>query len=201
MTRLALLAALLLPLAAQAQDQDSPAVNNGYEIPADAPAWLSVEGAIAAAQDSDKLVLVYGYAAWCGYCVRFDREVFTDDAVQAYVNEHFAPARLDLEDTTTVQFFDASVTGVELGRAMGISGTPTTVFVDRDGSLITKFPGYTDAETFLYALQYVKEAAYETTPFDAFLAARRAGIDATPKIPALSAPPAAGVTSAPSGGR
>ena len=170
MTRLLLLALLVLPVAAQAQRDASV-------IPDDAPAWLSLEDAIADAQAQDKIILVYGYAAWCGYCVRFDREVFTDDAVQGYVNEHFAPTRLDLEDTTTVQFFDASVTARELGGAMGISGTPTSVFVDNDGSMITKVPSFMDPETYLYVLQYVKEEAYETGSFDDFLAARRSGLD------------------------
>lgn len=186
MTRLLpLLALLALPAAAQAQTDASV-------VPDDAPDWLPLEAAIADAQAHDKIVLVYGYAAWCGYCVRFDREVFTDDAVQSYVNEHFSPTRLDLEDTTTVQFFDASVTGVQLGRAMGISGTPTSVFVDGDGSMITKAPGYMDAEVFLYALQYVKEAAYETTPFDAFLEARRAGLDLGQATDTIVAPRPAG---------
>ena len=195
MTRLLLLALLALPTVAQAQRDASV-------VPEDAPDWVSLETAIADAQAEDKLILVYGYASWCGFCVRFDNEVFTDDAVQAYVNEHFAPVRLDLEDTTRVQFFDVAVTGVELGNAMGITGTPTSVFVDNDGSMITKMPGYTDPETFLYTLQYVKEEAYETTPFDQFIAARRAGIDATPAAPPLVAPPVPGTDGEPpEGGR
>ena len=181
MTRLLLLALLALPVAVQAQ-------NDATIVPDDAPAWLSLDDAIAAAKAEDKLILVYGYASWCGYCVRFDREVFTDDAVQAYVNEHFAPTRLNIEDTTTVQFFDATVTARQLGGAMGISGTPTNVFVGNDGSMITKAPGYMDAETFLYALQYVKDEAYETTPFDAYVTARRTGLELTPSTAPLVAP-------------
>lgn len=164
------------------------AQNDASIIPDDAPEWLPMEAAIASAEQDGKLMLVYGYAAWCGFCVRFDREVFTDDAVQAYLAEHFAVTRLDIEDTTKVQFHDADVTGAELGRAMAISGTPTNVFVDAEGALITKLPGYTDPETFLYALQYVREEAYETTPFDAYLVARRTGLDLTPTTGDLVAP-------------
>jgi thioredoxin-related protein len=63
------------------------------------------------------------------------------------------------------------------------------VFVDTDGSLITKLPGYTDPETFLYALQYVREEAYETTPFDQFIAARRTGLSLEQAMGDLVAPP------------
>lgn len=183
MTRLALLAAaLLLPLAGQAQVDASV-------IPDSAPDWVGMEDAIAAAQAGDKIVLVHGYAKWCGWCARFDQEVYTQEEIQDYVNEHFAPTRLDLEDTTAVQFFDASVTYAQLGRAMGISGTPTTVFVASDGSLITKLPGYTDPETFLYALQYVKEEAYESVDFNQFIEARRSGLSLEQAVGDLRPPP------------
>ena len=181
MTRLLLALALLLPLAASAQ-------NDASIVPEDAPDWLPMSEAIAGAQTDGKLLLVYGYASWCGYCVRFDREVFTDDAVQDYLREHFTAVRLNIEDTTRVGFFDADVTGLELGRAMAITGTPTNVFVDAEGALITKMPGYTDPETFLYALQYVREEAYETTPFDTFVTAKRTGLDLTPRTETLAPP-------------
>ncbi len=182
MIRLLLALALLLPAAARAQV-------DALVVPNDSPDWLTMEDAIAKSQADSSLILVYGFATWCTFCARFDATVFTDDAVQAYIGEHYAPTRLNLEDTTAVQFFDARVNGVQLGRAMGISGTPTNVFVDVDGSLITKLPGYTDPETFLYTLQYVREAAYETTPFDAYLEQRRSGLQLQPAMGDLVAPP------------
>ena len=171
MTRL-LRSALVLalaaaPLVASAQDASV--------VPDDAPDWLSMEDAVVAAGAGGKLLLVYGYAPWCGYCVRFDQNVFTDDAVQAYLADHYAPVRLNLESTEVVQFFDAAVTEAELGQAMAIRGTPTAVFVGPEGELITKFPGYTDPETFGLVLRYVREEAYETATFQEFLDLNRGG--------------------------
>lgn len=169
MIRLALvLLAVALPTSAAIAQVDASI------IPDDAPDWLPMEEAIADAQATGKIVLAYGYASWCSYCARFDQEVFTDDDVQAYLAEHYAPVRLDLESETVVAFFDATVTMAELGAAMQITATPTSVFVDTDGSLITKLPGLADPETYLLALRYVREKAYETTAFDEFLDANRA---------------------------
>lgn len=182
MTRLALLATVLLAVPVAHAQVDASV------IPDDAPEWVSMEDAIAGAQADDKIIVVHGYAAWCGWCAKFDQDVYTDDDVQAYLAENFRATRLDLEDTTAVRFFDADVTYEQLGRAMGITGTPTTVFVDTDGALITKLPGYTDAETFLYALQYVHEAAYETTPFGQFMEARRSGLSIEQATDDLIAP-------------
>jgi len=167
MLRLALLA-LALPLAAQAQVDASV-------VPADAPEWLPMSEAIERAQAEDKLIAVHGYASWCGWCAKMDQEVYTNDDVQAYLADHFTATRLDLEDDSPVQFFDAEVTYRQLGQAMDITGTPTTVFVDSDGALITKLPGYTNAETFLLALRYVREEAYQTQSFEEFIAANRPG--------------------------
>lgn len=144
------------------------------QIPDDAPAWRSMDEAIAAAQASDRLLVLHAYTVWCGWCVRMDRETYTDDAVQAYLAEHYEATRLDLESPDTVDFFDYTLSMMELGDVLQVSGTPTTVFVDSDGSLITKMPGFQTAETFLLALRYVREEAYETASFAEFIEAQTA---------------------------
>jgi thioredoxin-related protein len=47
------------------------------------------------------------------------------------------------------------------------------VFVDTNGELITKLPGYSDAETFLYALRFVRTGSYATQSFREFMDAER----------------------------
>ncbi len=115
-------------------------------------------------------MLVHAYTVWCGWCAQFDREVYTNPDVQAYIAAHFAPTRLDLESPAQVPFFDHTLSMAELGRAFGVTGTPTTVFVAPDGQPISKFPGYTDAATFLLVMRYVEEGAYDTESFEQFKA-------------------------------
>ena len=161
----ALALALALPAAAQ---------TDASRIPDDAPAWVSMADAIADAKATGKLVLVHNYAAWCGYCTKQDHDTYTDDAVQAYIAEHYAPTRVDIEADTVVPFFEREVTMAELGMAFGVNGTPATVFVSPEGELITMLPGYNDARTFLYALRFVREEAYETQSFPDFIEAQEA---------------------------
>ena len=162
-----LLASALLLVAAPALAQTNAGV-----IPDDAPEWRSMEEAVATAQANDRLLVVHSYTVWCGWCARMDRETYTDDAVQAYLAEHYEATRLDLDSDEVVDFFEYTLPMATLGDALQVSGTPTTVFVDSDGSLITKMPGFQNAETFLYALRYVHEEAYEQMSFAEFIEAQ-----------------------------
>lgn len=161
----ALAALFALPAAAQVA---STTGTDASVIPADAPEWLPMADAVARVRADSTTLLVHTYAPWCGWCARFDHEVYTDDAVQAYLAENFAVTRVDLEGQEPVAFFEHTVPMATLGTAFGVTGTPTTVFVGPDGQLLTKLPGYTDVPTFLLVLRYVHEAAYETESFQAF---------------------------------
>lgn len=160
-------------------------------VPDDAPEWEALDAAIADATSENKVLLLHGYAKWCGWCARLDQEVYTDDAVQAYLAENFEVTRLDIENRTTVDFFDFRLPMAWLASGIGITSTPTTIFVDaQDGEIITRLPGYADRETFLYALRFVREGAYETMSFQDFIDAEEekaggvtAGDDAAPLIP------------------
>lgn len=160
-----LLVALAVSLAAPAAAQTDASV-----VPADAPEWLPMSDAVARAKADDRILLVHTFAVWCGWCARADQEVYTDDDVQAYLAEHYAATRIDLENPATLDFFGHTVSQAELGNAFGVTGTPTTVFVAPDGQPITKYAGYADPRTFRVLLEYVHEEAYETESFGAFLA-------------------------------
>ena len=163
--RLCAFALLLAALPTSAQP-------NAGLIPEDAPTWRSMDEAIGLAKANDRLLVLHSYSVSCGWCVRMDRETYSDDAVQAYMEAHYEATRLDLESEEIVTFFEHTLSMASLGNALQVSGTPTTVFVDSDGSLITKMPGFQDAETFLFALRYVKEEAYEQVSFAEYIASQ-----------------------------
>ncbi|NNF57879.1 MAG: thioredoxin fold domain-containing protein [Rhodothermaceae bacterium] len=164
MTRLfSALAALLLiasPVVAQ----------SAADYPDDAPNWRPFEEAIADAQADGNLVLIHSYAVWCGWCRRLDADTYTDDAVQAYLDEHYEVTRLDTESNEAINFFGGDVEMRELATALGVSSTPTTVFFNADGQYITKAPSYWPPEQFLLVLRYVREGAYEMMSFSDYVA-------------------------------
>ena len=135
------------------------------EYPEDAPNWRPMGEAATAAQADGDLVLIHAYATWCGWCRRLDQDTYTDDAVQAYLADHYEVTRLDIESPEEVDFFGGTVPMRELGQAFEVSGTPTTVFLNADGTFLTKAPSYWPPDQFLHVLRYVREGFYEMMPF------------------------------------
>jgi len=172
MRRLILLGCLglsaLLPLAAQAQSSlFDPAIM--------APiGWQRVEQAMAAAARSGKKVLIDISAPWCPWCRRMQHEVYTDSAVVRYLKGHFEFARLNGEDSgRKLKFLGYELSEAELAQALGLTGYPTTVFLEPDGTYITRVPGFVPAETFLQVLRFIGSEAYKRQSFEEFARSQR----------------------------
>lgn len=84
--------------------------------------------AFAAARQQDKPVfLSIGYAT-CHWCHVMKRESFEDEAVAAFLNEHFISIKVDREERPDVDHVYMQVTR----RLAGQSGWPVTVFMTPD---------------------------------------------------------------------
>jgi thioredoxin-related protein len=135
------------------------------DYPEDAPNWLPMGDAIAAAQTDGDLLLIHTYAVWCGWCRRLDNDTYTDDAVQAYLDDHYEVTRLDIESPEEVDFFGGPIPMRSLAEGFQVSGTPTTVFFDAEGNFITTVSSYWPPDQFLHVLRYVQGRFYEMMPF------------------------------------
>jgi thioredoxin-related protein len=157
--RLAALAALVLAAMPAGAQTDASV------IPADAPNWLPFAEAVETVRADSSLLLIHLYAKWCGWCARLDNDVYTDDAVQAYLADNYTVTRVDIESDAAVSFFGREMSQSGLASAFQVSGTPTTVFVAPDGTYLTKLPGYAPADQFALILRYVREGGYNQMPF------------------------------------
>jgi len=77
----------------------------------------------------------------CRYCVKYKREVLSQDAVSEYVNQNFIPIILDTQNDTYPEFLE-------------VRGTPTTFILYTDGSKrYKKMPGYQHMMSLMATLQ------------------------------------------------
>jgi thioredoxin-related protein len=132
-----LVAVLLLALVAAAS---APAA-------AAAPAsegWLDdVAAARARAEREGKPILVDLWAAWCTWCKRLEKDVFSTPAFQEFATG-FVLLRVDTEDGGQ---------GTRLMEDFEVESLPTTLIVSHDLIKIGELPGYAPVEPYLMSLQ------------------------------------------------
>src|SRR5690606_39056916 len=126
-------------------------------------AWRQgdVEDALAEAKEAGKPVILYWGAVWCPPCNQMKAGLFKDPAFIAET-ENFIPVYLD-GDTEGAQRW---------GEQFGISGYPTIIILQPNGTEITRIASATMAEDLP---ELLRVAAGRTTSIEALLA--KAGSD------------------------
>jgi thioredoxin-related protein len=109
-----------------------------------AGAWhKTVAAAQKAAQQKNQLILVDMYAEWCGWCHRFEREVFPSEAFQN-ASADLVLLRLDTEDNGEGSAFQ---------KKYQVTSLPTFLLLAPDLSVAGVMRGYAPANQFVQMLK------------------------------------------------
>lgn len=81
-----------------------------------------------------KPLLVKFSTSWCGYCVKMQRETFSDRAIIGQVEECFVPVSIDGDQHR------------DLVQRLGIQSFPTTLIVSSDMKVVKKIVGFRSAD-------------------------------------------------------
>lgn len=101
---------------------------------------LGIEEALAKAAKENKHVFIDCYTSWCGPCKRMDAEVFPRRDVGDYFAPRFIAVKYDVEKEDD---------GKMLKKEHGVTGYPTYLILNPDGSLFYKFSGALDPPVFI----------------------------------------------------
>ncbi|MFK7785018.1 MAG: thioredoxin family protein [Crocinitomicaceae bacterium] len=97
---------------------------------------LTLEEGLEKAKKENKLVFIDVYATWCGPCKFLSSNVFVDENLGAFMNEHFVSLKIDGEKGD----------GPQMMRDYKLSSYPTMLFLDTDKELLKKIIGVVGAE-------------------------------------------------------
>lgn len=162
---------LITTSAVIAQDKLEPQV--------DQITWPSFSDALQRAAGNEKIILIDVYADTCPWCRKLQSEIYTQAELQSYVYDTFELGRIDIgisNDTLTYKGFTLS--SAELGAGFGATGTPTTIFLEPNGTYITRLPGFHQYDEFFQVLKFVGSESFRDMSFADYLEENGISLDA-----------------------
>ena len=107
--------------------------------------WHSYEDGMARGKFEKKTVFLHFTAEWCYYCGVMEKETFKDPAIISSLNENFISIKVDYDrETRTSEYYR-------------VKGLPDTIFIDEDGQIIGRRPGYIPSELLKRILESILE--------------------------------------------
>ena len=116
-----------------------------WQVNAAESAWLTdLPKAQAQAKSENKIVLMdFTGSDWCGWCIKFKKEVLDTPAFQAYAAKNVVLVELDYPNKK-VQSADLKKANAALKDQYKIEGFPTLVVLDKAGKEIGRQVGYSE---------------------------------------------------------
>ena len=108
-----------------------------------------------------KPILIDFSADWCGWCVKMDKEVFSSPEVDRILSRDYITIRINVDANGKLVYRGKRYTPNELSAHFGVTGLPTCVFLESNGSVITAVPGYVEKKNFIPILTYLKDSCYK----------------------------------------
>ncbi len=96
---------------------------------------ISFNEALAKAKKENKMVFMDCYTTWCGPCKTLATKIFPQEVVGDYYNANYVCLKIDMEKGE----------GPELSKRYKVHEFPTLLFIDRNGKVVSKRIGRTDA--------------------------------------------------------
>ena len=140
--------------------------------------WMTWEQMIEKQKVEKRKVVIDLYTDWCGWCKRMDKTTFVNPVIVDYVNKHYYAVKFNAEQKKELKYDGIVYKFVGSGRrgyhefAAALTQNnlsyPTYVFLDEDINLLQVIPGYQDAKTFEYIINFFGEDHFKTTSWAKF---------------------------------
>jgi thioredoxin-related protein len=125
--------------------------------------YLRYDEGLRLAKRENKRVFVYFGRYGCGFCDKTNKESFSDAGVRKLYSEHYVLVYVDAESGKRLQLPSGeTITEMELGARMKALVTPYFLFLEPDGQLIYKAPGFQTIQSFMEYDRYIHGGHYKT---------------------------------------
>lgn len=131
--------------------------------------WTSFDDGMNLAREQKKKVLVDIYTNWCTWCKKMDADTYPNRMVSQELKANYIAVKLNAESSDRVTFNGKTMTSAEFAQAVGVTGYPSTLFIDEELQPITVVPGYAPPERFVKILTFFSGNHYKNQDFQTYL--------------------------------
>lgn len=105
-----------------------------------AEGWMTdFEKAKEKAKSENKHILIdFSGSDWCGWCIKLDKEVFSQAAFKAYAKDNLVLVLADFPRDKSKQSDEVQKQNSKLQQEFGVNGFPTVFILSPDGKTIAK---------------------------------------------------------------
>ncbi len=101
--------------------------------------WVSLDEALQSVKTQNKLVFIYMYSPYCGYCKEMEKSTFVDEKIINTLNKYYLSVKIDGENETYPNYLKTRV-------------SPTFFFLNSYGEKIDRLIGSRDKNQLLFQL-------------------------------------------------
>jgi thioredoxin-related protein len=139
-------------------------------IPFLKPSFLNLKEDLEESTKEGKYLFIMFHQEACPFCDKMRRVTFQDSQVQGYYTKHFNMVEIDIKGNLEVVDFDGKkTTERQFALKHGVRLTPVFMFLDKNGNVIAKVPGYIEPREFLLIGRWVVEEHYKRVNLVNFL--------------------------------
>ena len=93
---------------------------------------------VRAAAENKPLLLDFTGSDWCGWCIKLDKEVFSQEEFKAYAKDALVLVELDFPRDASKLPAGVAEKNEALSKKYGVRGFPTILVLSPDGKLVEK---------------------------------------------------------------
>lgn len=135
--------------------------------------FLGYDQGMQQARAQQKKVFIYFGRYGCGYCGKTNAETFSDASLRELYTKHYVLIYVDAENGERITLPSGErISEMELGARLNVFGTPVFLYMEANGDLILRAPGYKTVKDFKDMDRYVQSGQYRQQTINQFLSSQ-----------------------------
>lgn len=132
--------------------------------------FVNYDVGLRQAQKEHKNIFVYFGRYGCGFCAKTNKETFSDAALKKRYSENYVLVYVDAESGERLTLPSGeSIPESELGARLNIFATPVFLYLDMNGDVLFRAPGFKTVQDFVDFDRYIQQGRYKTQTINEFL--------------------------------